>query len=213
MANEDVPRGVTVSARDTIAKQAADADATFNRLVAEFRDSPAQRLERDRAELQRLSDDPLFQDKLAAGHQGAKAQLTAVNARISLAEQEVAKLHAVDRIETAFTGDPARDPLIDSTVGDELPMRALRTVVADGSEKNVPPEIVQEQLLPNNNDPRVKAEARRRLEALNADPSWREKMGGNDPATLNEFLNLSLAARASADEPARSLPIYGRKTA
>ena len=210
---QDVPRGATVWASDTIAREATEANATFNRMVAEFRDSPPQRLERDRAELERMSNDPHFQNALAPGHQGAKTKLTAVNARIATAEQELAKLHAVDRIETAFTGDPAKDPLIDSTVGDELPMRALRTVVADGKEKNIPTPIVQEQLLPNSNDPRVKAEARRKLEELSTDPEWQGKIARGDKATVDQFRNLSLAARASADEPPWSLPFYGRATA
>ena len=86
---QDVPRGATVSASDTIAREATEANATFNRMVAEFRDSPPQRLERDRAELERMSNDPHFQNALAPGHQGAKTKLTAVNARIATAEQEL----------------------------------------------------------------------------------------------------------------------------
>jgi hypothetical protein len=207
--------GYTNADRDraAIEKSAADADQALARMTVEFRDGPAQRLERDRAQLQRLQDDPFFQDKLASGHEGAKAQLTTVNARIATASEEVAKLHAVDRIEAAFNGDPAKDLLVDSTVNGELPMRALRTVVADGKEKNIPTPIVQEQLLENRNPPLVKAEARRRLEQLSTDPEWQKKIGSNDAATWDEFLKLSLVARAGPNEPAWSLPIYGRATA
>jgi hypothetical protein len=191
----------------------ANANAQFNRMVTEFRDSPGQRLERDRAELQRLQDDPFFQDKLVSGNQVAKDNLTAVRARIATAEREIAKLTALDRIDAAFQGDPSPDSLVDTKTGDDLGRQDLRTVVTDGAQKGISKPIVQEQLLPNNNDPRVRLAARQKLEELSTDPEWQKKLDRGDKATVDQFLNLSLSARASADEAPWSLPFYGRQTA
>jgi len=207
--------GFTNADRDraAIETRVANADAQMARLTAEFRDSPSQRLDRDRAELARLSDDVHFQNALASGHQGAKAQLTAVNARIATAERELTKLTSLDRIEQAFNPPADDSSIVDTKTGDELSRQDLRTLVRDGKEKNTPAPIVQESLLPNSNDPRVIAEARRRLEALVADPEWQARLTRGDRATVEQFDNLSKAARASADEPAWSLPFYGRATA
>jgi len=86
-------------------------------------------------------------------------------------------------------------------------------VVEDGRAKGTPAPIIQEGLLENRNPSLVKAEARRRLEALSTDPAWQTKISRNDPATLAEFLNLSNVARAGPNEPPWSMPFYGTPSA
>ena len=90
--------GYTNEDRDRNARETtvANADLEFSRLVHAYRDSPSYRLDRDRAELDRMSSDINFQAALAADNQGAKAQLTSVRARIASTEQELAKLTALE---------------------------------------------------------------------------------------------------------------------
>src|SRR5215813_5397691 len=104
-------------ARDT---RVANADAQMARLTAEYRDSPQARLDRDRAELDRMSNDINFQNALVSGNEGAKPQLTMVRARIAAAEQEEARLQSLDRIEAAF------NPPADDSIVDPRPMASCR---------------------------------------------------------------------------------------
>src|SRR5262249_13766440 len=175
----DAPARIATPAEISNAKieqSIANANAQMERLKVEFRDSPSERLARDRAELERMSNDINFQNALASDNQGAKNQLTSVRARIATAEREIEKLTSLDRVDAAFKGDPAPDSLVDTKTGDDLGRRDLRTVVTDGKAKGTPTPIIQEQLLPNQNDPRVIAEARRQLEQLVTDPEWQAKI-------------------------------------
>src|SRR5262249_17529689 len=125
----------------------------------------------------------------------------------------IEKLTSLDRVDAAFKGDPAPDSLVDTKTGDDLGRRDLRTVVTDGKAKGTPTPIIQEQLLPNQNDPRVIAEARRQLEQLVTDAEWQAKISRGDKATVEHWLNLSNSARASENEAPWSVPFYGAPTA
>jgi hypothetical protein len=213
MADAEVTNATRDRDAQAATKSAADADMT--RLVEEHHSAAEQRLARYRAEQEQLESDPYHQNQKIAGNPAARAREVALEGNIAVAAEEVARRNSLDRIEHAFSADPATDPLIDSTTGtgSELPMRALRSVVEDDRAQNVEPVISQERFLENRNPPEVKAEARRRLQAKQTDPDWRAKVERGDPATLDELLKLSLVARAGPNEPPWSLPIYGSRTA
>jgi hypothetical protein len=194
---------------------AVAANTQMAELIAAHENSSERRFERAKTNLAEFENDP---NRL--GIPTAQQDITRYRAEVSVAAAEVeaaaGKLNKFARIEMAF--DPAADPAnrpagVDTKSGDDLPLRDMQFLVADDRARNVDPAISQERFLDNRNPAQVKTEARRRLQALSSDPDWQAKLSRNDPATWEEFLELSLVARAGPNEPAWSLPIYGSRTA
>jgi hypothetical protein len=75
-----------------------------------------------------------------------------------------------------LTSDPATDPLVDTTINGELPLRALRSVIEDDRARGFPASITEERLSPNRNPPHIVAKAQRWLEAAARDRAWRQKL-------------------------------------
>jgi hypothetical protein len=183
------------------------ANAEFERLKVAYAAGPDARAARARAELSALENDPSHVGR-ALTDRAAQQHLAALRTEIANAEAESDRLSAFDRLDAAFHGDPKDDPLVETTTTEApLTTRDMRKQIADDKAAGIDPAITQERFLPNRNPPSVIAEARRRLEACANDPEWGARLSRNDPATVEEFLKLSLVARSTEDEPPWSLSL------
>jgi hypothetical protein len=182
------------------------ANQKFEELKASFRASPDVRASRARQQLAALESDPSHVGR-ALTDRAAQQHVAALRAEIANADADAAKLSAFDKLDHAFRGDPANDPPEVTTTEAPLTVRDLRSQIADDRAAGVDAAISQERFLPNRNPPSVIAEARRRLESCANDPEWGARLRRNDPATVEEFLKLSLVARSTEDEPPWSLSL------
>jgi hypothetical protein len=193
--------GFTNADRDHAAQVASKsaADQQMAELIEQFHSSPEQRLARDRAEIERLQNDPYFMNKRVAGDAGAEAQETALQARIAIAEAEVAKLHGPNRIEHALTTDPATDPLSDSTDGSasELPMRALRSQIEEFRSLGLTDAGINAAVNGGKETRASIADAKWIYDELMADEMWVAKLTAGNREARKQLALLSIVMNAT----------------
>jgi hypothetical protein len=123
--------------RAALAKQASDANIKLTELQKAYAESPEMRIQRDRAELERLQSDPYLLARSAR-------EIEVLEGRIRQNEAAVAQTEA-ERVDAIIRGEmPIAGAEI--TVGDQIPRRDLATAVGDIIERGVRPELVKTYL-------------------------------------------------------------------
>jgi hypothetical protein len=176
---------MTPATRDRLARDAstAAANAEMARLVTEFRDSPQSRIERDKAELTRLTSNP---DLLAR----STREIEVLEGRIAANTAAVAQTES-ERVEAIIRGD-APIAGAEVTMGDQIPRCDLASAVGDIIDRGVRPGLVKTYLEtgrgddPAGRDAEIAA-AREWHRRLMADPEKQKKLLAGDPVTLREL--------------------------
>jgi hypothetical protein len=167
-------------------------------LIAAHRDRPEQRLEQADRAIAEFEGDPH-----RLGGPNAAENLARLRAQRAVAASEVEtaarSVNENSRMEQAFFGDPAADPLVDFTTNGQLSLRAMRIEIADGYARGHSAAIIQEGFEPNRNPPAVVAAAREQLAQLARDPDFLQKLQ-HDRDTQLKFDKLSRVARPREDE-------------
>src|SRR5262249_38662660 len=146
------------------------------------------RIQRDRAELERLQSDPYH----VGGGNAAQNQEAALRARIRVAEGEAAE---VQRLSRAEEKDPTAT--IETTMNDQLPAREMIAAVDDLRALGLNDKCISEALNGIRERPAIIAEAKERLAAQLSDAEWVRKLNAGDRATRKELTLLSVVVNAT----------------
>jgi hypothetical protein len=186
--------------RDAASARISAANAQYAREVELHASLPQQTIARIDAELARLDSDPDYLGR-ALVDSSARAQRMALESQRAVAVAAAAKITSLDRLDRAFVGDPASDPVIDATSSDQIPLHDLRAHIEDARARGTPDHVIQEGFFANTHAQAEVAKARAALERLYRDPRWQKKLVAGDPDARAELENLSLRARGREDEP------------
>jgi hypothetical protein len=200
MATEPFTMGINIETpvqidRDRAAKQVADANAKFAELQEAYNNSPEQKLERDRAALAAMENDPFHLGKKLAGSATAAANEQALRSRIAVAEAAIAAVPQTDmeRIDAVLAGK-ADVSMSEVTTDPQIPMRDFASGYGDILARGVRPETIKAfEATGYADDPvgegqefqaAMAAEWERRLLA---DPELQRRFLAKDPELMRQF--------------------------
>jgi len=171
--------------RDRQAKEADEANIRLQELQRLYRESPEQRIARDRADLQRLQNDPHHVNKIIGGSNAAQNEEATLAARIRTAESAV----EAARLDVDMGHNPA---VGETTIGDQIPRRDHAGAIASLVEAGVGPNTVETFLRSGHGDapdgPAAEQKAAKEWEQkLFSDPEMREKFLKKDPEVMRQF--------------------------
>jgi hypothetical protein len=170
---------------DKIAEAAAAATEKLARMTEEYRNSPEQVAARERAELERLRNDPNF-----LGRPGAARDEQAMQTRIAALER-TAEQTEKQRIDAILRGENVAGP--ETTVADQVPRKDLANAMVDLVERGVRPELLNTYLETGHSDldqkdrPAEIAAAEKWEKDLMRNPEKQRKLLDGDPQILKEL--------------------------
>jgi|SRR5215813_7762774 len=188
--NEDHPRGITVSSRETIARESAAATVRLAELTKAYNDAPENVIARAEQELARLQSDEHFQNRKLTSA-AVRDQENMLRAKISDAR---AKLDS-NRLDTDPVGAimkgivPPEEP--DTSNGSRA--RAVDQVeaVKDFRSQGIPEKMIHELLSGKKPTPEMYQRGKELQARRMADPDWLKRLTAGDRATVIEFLDMS----------------------
>jgi hypothetical protein len=188
MAKVEVQELQSALARDAIPRQGREADLKLAEMIRQYRDDPAQKLERDRAHLADLRNDPYHLNKVLGGSIKAANEEAMLAARIYDAEAR-AERERLAMPATAATANPAAGEV---TYGSQIPARDLADAVSTLVEHGVRPDLVETFLnTGHGDDPQGReveiAAAREWQRRLLADPELQRRFLARDPVLMRQF--------------------------
>jgi hypothetical protein len=164
-------------------------DAKLAELTAAYESSPQVRLDRAKAELERLESDPFHANKVLTSH-AAQSDVARLKSQIALAEADFAKAAAaeLDPVDLAIVG-AIPDNWTESGPGAWLrdQVDAVPTLRDAGLRDEVIRQILSDQTVSKIEYDAVANLQKRRM----ADPEWCKKLLANDHATVRESLLMS----------------------
>jgi hypothetical protein len=178
----------------TIEAQAQLATAKLAELKAAYDSSPEQVAARERAELNRLQNDPDF-----LGRPGAARDVQNMEARVASLERSAEQSEA-QRIDAILRGENVAGA--ETTTGDQIPRRDLATAMVGLMERGVRAELVDSFLKSGRSDLPAKDRATEIAAAdewyrqLMADPSKQQRLMAGDPELLRQLTAYGVYAAA-----------------
>jgi hypothetical protein len=177
----------------TIEQQAAAATAKLAELKAAYDSSPEQVAARERAELDRLQNDPSFLRRPGAAHDVKNMEM-----RVAALERSAEQSEA-QRIDAILRGEPAT--LAEVTHGDQIPRRELASAMIGLVERGVQPELVERYLATGNSTGKEDRAAEiwaadEWHRQLMADPEKQRRLMAGDPEILKQLTAYGILAAA-----------------
>jgi hypothetical protein len=174
--------------RDQITKAAADATIKLAELQKAYNEDPKLKLERDRAHLADLRNDPYHLNKVLGGSTKAANEEAMLAARIYDAEARAER----ERLAVPATTTAANPAAGEVTYGSQIPQRDLADAVSTLVEHGVRPDLVETFLNTGHGDDpqgreREVAAAAEWQRRLLADPELQRRFLARDPVLMREF--------------------------
>jgi hypothetical protein len=177
----------------TIEQQAAAATAKLAEMTEAYKNSPEQVAARERAELDRLQNDPNF-----LGRPGAARDVQNMETRVAALERTAEQTDA-QRADAIRRGENVAGA--ETTVGDQIPRRDLAGAMINLVERGVQPELVERYLATGNSSD--KEDRANEIWAANewhrqllADPTKQARLMAGDPELLKQLTAYGILAAA-----------------
>jgi hypothetical protein len=174
--------------RDAMLKQSNDANIKLAELQKAYNESPEMRIERDRAHLADLRNDPYHLDRVLGGSTKAANEEAMLAARIYDAEAR-AERERLAMPPAAATANPAAGEV---TYGSQIPARDQADAVSTMLQHGARPSLVETFLKTGRGDDPAGRESEIAAAAewerrLMADPELQKKFLAKDPQVMEWF--------------------------